>query len=342
MAEFGLWLFVFVSGFSLQLRYGQICTSDGVKSFFKKRIIRIYPLYIVAVVSYLLAFETFAVYTSTVYPQINPSSADIIITIFGGQILLAPRFTTPFALWFVGLILMYYLLYPALSFFSSNYRTLLLVAFALLACCIAIRLVFDVIEERFFLWYGVFVAGIVAAQLNLLGCNSNRRVVFAHLVGLFFITTVPIFVHLEIARPNYYNYSSYALLLNNTALTVYVLAVLLSVSALSFVFLTFCATRALNGASANQSKWGSAASALVVLLAYSAYAIYLFHVQILSLVAAATVNSLGAGGAPAELLIVVAFGLPAVLAVSYVLQRTYDVVIARLKEGSFFLGDRES
>jgi peptidoglycan/LPS O-acetylase OafA/YrhL len=120
----GVWLFVFASGCSLALNDTEFSNLSEVKSFYKKRLIRIYPPYWVSLLFSLLIFNW-------VIPSLTV--ADIVRWFSGFQAFFA---TTSIEItkinityWFIGLIVSLYLLYPLLFYVVKKHPNISLLSF---------------------------------------------------------------------------------------------------------------------------------------------------------------------------------------------------------------------
>ena len=116
-ATLGLALFFFVSGFVIHRNNANTATRTEVIKFLKKRILRIFPLYWIAVGVYFLIFgilplkTAFVTYPIASYLSTSYSITDIAIYVVGLQGVLAGLITHPMpGLWFIGVILVYYLI----------------------------------------------------------------------------------------------------------------------------------------------------------------------------------------------------------------------------------------
>jgi len=144
----GLGTFFFLSGFVLGYNNRKFNAWSDVASFFKKRLLRIYPLYLVA-----LALAVGAFIPLPSQSHFSLSSLQVLIYALGLQGLLAPRYVPDFYMfWFVGVILLSYLIYPLMMRYGSNNKVrLLLISAAIFALFLAIRLSFGIVDTRFFL-----------------------------------------------------------------------------------------------------------------------------------------------------------------------------------------------
>lgn len=148
--------FVFVSGFGLSLNPNNRNLNSPKKllTFLKKRFIRIFPLYWIAIV-------LFVVFVG--YSDMDPLY--LMYHFFGLQIIVAPHFGPPMlTLWFIGIIVIYYLIYLVINIIKSPLWSIPM-TIAILFFFMALNGVFGLVEIRFFRYYCIFIAGIVAAHI---------------------------------------------------------------------------------------------------------------------------------------------------------------------------------
>ncbi|MFW9959167.1 MAG: acyltransferase family protein [Candidatus Odinarchaeota archaeon] len=146
--------FVFASGFGLYLNPNnrKINSTKKILAFLKKRVLRIFPLYWIALVLFLFFLD---------YLRINPFY--LLAHIFGLQIFVAPEFGAPIlTLWFIGVIVLYYLTYIIINTVGSIKR-IIPVSIAIFFFFVLLNGVFGLVEYRFFFYYFMFIAGIAAA-----------------------------------------------------------------------------------------------------------------------------------------------------------------------------------
>jgi len=188
---FGLGTFFFLSGFVLGYNNRKFNAWSDVASFFKKRLLRIYPLYLVALA---LAVGAFILLPSQ--SHFSLSSSQVLIYALGLQGLLAPRYVPDFYMfWFVGVILLCYLIYPLMMRYGSNNKVrLLLISAAIFALFLAMRLSFGIVDTRFFLYYFIFVSGIAASTFHTKLLLDKRRT----FVGAALVLTALVTVHVAI------------------------------------------------------------------------------------------------------------------------------------------------
>jgi hypothetical protein len=100
---------------------------------------------------------------------IDISFSSMLIRLSGLQALLVPRFINPVStIRFVGMILIFYLIYPLIVYLPRDGPHLILASCAVLLPFVVMRLAFDIIDFRFFMYYGIFVAGILASKYGVM------------------------------------------------------------------------------------------------------------------------------------------------------------------------------
>jgi peptidoglycan/LPS O-acetylase OafA/YrhL len=213
----GVWLFVFASGCSLALNDTEFSNLSEVKSFYKKRLIRIYPPYWVSLLFSLLIFNW-------VIPSLTV--ADIVRWFSGFQAFFA---TTSIEItkinityWFIGLIVSLYLLYPLLFYVVKKHpnRSLLSFFFISLASRYIMFYVFPVFGSGWD-WFPTcrifnFALGMYLIQKGLFPkAISNRTIAF-----LGTITFYVFLVHFPImCATNYENIGIFFFLAGTIALS---------------------------------------------------------------------------------------------------------------------------
>lgn len=155
--------FTFVSGYTIHANNSVMGTREDVIRFYKKRVLRVYPLYLIALAAFFVCFQVLRL-----FPPLELSSAEWAINVLCLQVLLAPAFTDPvFTLWFVGFIVPLYLLYPALIMFSRTTKDILLVSGCIFAPLVILHLTLNIVDARFLQYYFFFIAGIIAARSGI-------------------------------------------------------------------------------------------------------------------------------------------------------------------------------
>jgi peptidoglycan/LPS O-acetylase OafA/YrhL len=173
-ANMGLGLFIFMSGYLLYYNNHSINSLENVFDFYKKRLLRIYPLYWAALFVFVMVFFIFAprLDSGFVFPDSENvfSLYNVLIHALGLQILLAPAYATPMlTLYFVGLIVIFYAIYPFIIMYSKSTKQLLISSFFVYAGFFLISKTFSIIDHRFFMFFLIFMFGVLACRENLFG-----------------------------------------------------------------------------------------------------------------------------------------------------------------------------
>ncbi|HOW14512.1 acyltransferase family protein [Methanosarcina sp.] len=171
-ANMGLGLFIFMSGYLLYYNNHSINSLENVFDFYKKRLLRIYPLYWAALFVFVMVFFIFAprLDSGFVFPDSENvfSLYNVLVHVLGLQILLAPAYATPMlTLYFVGLIVIFYAIYPFIIMYSKNTKQILISSFFVYAGFFLISKTFGIIDHRFFMFFLIFVFGVLACREKL-------------------------------------------------------------------------------------------------------------------------------------------------------------------------------
>lgn len=168
-ADIGLGLFLFISGYLLYLNHPTLISVSEVVSFYKKRVLRIFPLYWLSLVLFVLVFSLLqlpTVYSSGASTEMF-SLINIIITALGLQVFLAPSYAIPiFTLYFIGVILLCYYIYPVIIYFTKNFTSLVCSSAFIFILFIILHVQFNIIGNQFFLFFPVFISGIAVRYLS--------------------------------------------------------------------------------------------------------------------------------------------------------------------------------
>lgn len=182
ISYFGLALFLFLSGFTLYNSNPDIRNIKDTINFYKKRIIRIMPLYWLGLILFMLLslFTTFTL----IFKQFSFSLIHFIIYIFGFQTFFGDYIP---AMWFIGVILIYYILYPIIIFFSN--KKSLVICGLLLIFLIVLWYPLNIIKiSDAALYFPVFISGIFANKFNLFyNYKHNKLFIYAFIM---FITSL--------------------------------------------------------------------------------------------------------------------------------------------------------
>ncbi|MFZ5908632.1 MAG: acyltransferase family protein [Chloroflexota bacterium] len=143
--------FLFLSGYfaliSLQHREGDLF------AFYRSKFIRIYPPYLVA----LLLFVYLIGYSLR--------KRDLFIYLIGMQTIFSPAVAKPLlTLWFIGILGLFFFIFGILIYVFRTDVQRLLGAFTLFVAAYIIRISTGLIDDRFFLYFFVFLMGVVVGR----------------------------------------------------------------------------------------------------------------------------------------------------------------------------------
>jgi peptidoglycan/LPS O-acetylase OafA/YrhL len=148
--------FVFLSGFGLYLNKNNrnINSTSKLFAFLKKRVLRIFPLYWIA----LILFIIFLGY-------LDMDFFFLLAHFFGMQMIVAPIYGWPIlTLWFIGIIVIYYLIFIVLSF-TGSIKRLIPTSLVILFLFAILNIYTGLVEYRFFYYYLFFILGIISANI---------------------------------------------------------------------------------------------------------------------------------------------------------------------------------
>lgn len=323
MFFWGLSLFFFISGYVIQRNYPLVDSRNKASDFLKKRVLRIYPLYWLA----LAAF--FVLGIGEEYTPQTISTA--IIEICGAQGLLAPRFLPipTLTLWFVGIILLYYMVYLVVARFSYDAKHMALAILGVFVFFVMLRIALGIIDFRFFAYYGLFVAGVVASKFNVFYRADVNRLHTGLAVLLFSVVSATIAAVL-LYRPNPSSIFDILGAINNAQVNFSssMVLIIMVYTALALVFI-YASVNIARLAVPSLSERGLK---LVIALSFSSYAVYLFHRPFYSVLrgSVARISHLSVTSA-VTINIVFVLGLPLLFLLCYVIQSAENDFVARLK-----------
>lgn len=144
LTEITLGLFVFISGFlvhipSIETRY--------VINFYKKRLIRIYPLYFLALTQFFLY-------------GLNDGFTTIK-SLFLISMVYAPA---PLTLWFINMIMLFYLIAPIINISSKSLKQYLITVTLIVVLIIASQLMFKIVDFRLLFYFPCFCVGMYCGE----------------------------------------------------------------------------------------------------------------------------------------------------------------------------------
>lgn len=177
-AFFGLSIFFFISGFLMQ-KNNNFATDKDVSFFFKKRVLKIYPLYWLSIVA-IYAMDKIGF--DVVYSNDIVADKFLLLShIFGFQGLIHEDYALS-VWWFVGVILLYYFLFSIILHYSKSFGGLLAYSFFMVLPLLFLRNEFNLVNVNFFSYYFIFIAGILSAAAENL--ESFKKITLSYSVLL--------------------------------------------------------------------------------------------------------------------------------------------------------------
>ena len=325
--------FVFVSGFGLYLNPNnrRINSVKKLTSFLKKRFIRVFPLYWIAIVLFL-----FFVGYSTTDPLY------LLFHFLGMQMIVAPNFGPPMlTLWFIGIIVIYYLIYVVLNSLGSIKR-IIPASIAIFFFFVLLKGFFGLVEYRFFYYYFIFITGIIAAHIYTSPLYNRFKerlrkissvilllvplctailglITFQFLTQFTFSTFVSeygnynLYIILE-TNPDFFQLAGIIFLIN----LIIMAFIIFAISSLNFIFRTF---RLIFSNRKIES--------IVSVITYSTFSVYLFHRVFLGIFTFLMTNELNIDMRELDNYYLVLIFVPFIFLFSYLIQKAFDWVWKR-------------
>ncbi len=144
-----LGLFVFVSGYLMGKKEIPL-DKNNLFSFWRKRILRIYPLYLIAILLFWLLH---------ISDGITLAKAAVLSSVFVGP--------APSTLWFITMIMLYYFSVPFIIHMSHDYRRLFVYCLAVMIASLVYLKFTKMFDIRAVLFFPAFVVGIYMARTGL-------------------------------------------------------------------------------------------------------------------------------------------------------------------------------
>lgn len=127
IAWIGLIMFVIVSGMGLEYSSRKIKDWSMLISFYKRRFCRIYPTYWMSIILLLIINPVSPTLQNFIYQAIALFNFGVFV----------PTIYINYHAWFIGLILFFYLLFPAISYLLDKYGYLCISIFFLISFSVA-------------------------------------------------------------------------------------------------------------------------------------------------------------------------------------------------------------
>jgi peptidoglycan/LPS O-acetylase OafA/YrhL len=165
MTHLMLGCLVLVSGYVLTLRYPGLRDAKGIRSFLTRRLLRVYPLYVVALLGYV-------VYDRSLTP------VNVAAHLLSLNLVLTPATGEPLrTIWFVSMIILYHFAYVGFARMRDSVMVIVAVLATLMLLVIHTRT--GCTDERLALFLPLFAAGIVMARRQVLSRLRAVPVLFS-------------------------------------------------------------------------------------------------------------------------------------------------------------------
>lgn len=152
LEAFLLGCFFFISGYFMEISLQK--SGGNFFGFIRSRLIKIYPPYLIAFALYVFVlgygFKT---------------KFDIAVWLAGTQFIFSPSFVKPLlTLWYVGAILLFYVLFLALWKVAPKIKFFIAASIAVFILAFILHRVTQLLDARFFKYYFVFLTGLLLAK----------------------------------------------------------------------------------------------------------------------------------------------------------------------------------
>jgi peptidoglycan/LPS O-acetylase OafA/YrhL len=286
----GLGLFVFISGYLLSMANPSFERWRTIKQFVLERYIRIFPLYIVALLLFI---------GLNGYIRDSLNICTFLLNLLGLQIISASNNCPPLlTLWFVGLILSYYYLFIILVKFGGDISRLITLAIAIFLFSGLLIQRMGWMDERFLFYLAPFVAGILGAKYKLI-----EKMKFSHAIFISLLFIIFVGLHIAFVSPR-----EILRFLSFIGVTNFVLHNLI---VLCFVFIVFALAKVIIRA----GRYG-----FLQKIAYASYGMYLFHRPVWWFME----DMYSPANVKIKAVYLALFGIPLTILVSYYMQRFYN------------------
>lgn len=287
---FGVGLFVFISGYLLSKANPSFKRWRDIKQFILERYVRIFPLYIIALVLFIALNG---------HIRDSLDTCTFVLNLLGLQIISGSNDCPPLlTLWFVGLILSYYYVFIILVKFGRGVIRFITAVFTILLFGGLLRQTVGLVDERFLFFFGIFVAGILGAKYKWIEKMKFRHVIFVSPLIVILVYFYVVFIHPKEIR-------SYLSFIGMSDLIIKNLIILW------LVFIVFALARVI----IRTDRY-----VLLQKIAYASYGMYLFHRPVWWLME----DIYNPANVEIKALYLALLGIPLTIFVSHYLQKFYD------------------
>lgn len=287
---FGLSLFIFVSGHLANLNGRTFSDLHDIRKFVVRKVIRIFPLYYIALIEFYRLYD------------IN-EPLRVLAHMLGLQLILASPLVKPApTLWFIGLILIYYATYILVRADKVNARIKALVLLSFPMIVFTINKTFGVMDLRIVLYYGIFLLGLYSARNDVF-----KRISWAQtsMMALVFAFIVMVSHDFTFTKDPFSSIGAFFM-----------------INLLMFLFINFCYKGCLALAKIIKP------TRLIEVISHSSFCMFLFHRPVWSSMHDYLSKTVIIESHVMMALILALVGIPAIIILSYSIQRLYDKTVA--------------
>lgn len=318
-ALFSMAVFFFISGYAIHMNNDHINTIKDVITFYRKRIARILPLYWLAVILFFIMYVPLQLAQFFQGDYFDFSLKSVVVHLFGLQSFYGHFFP---AMWFIGIILVYYIVYPfILKFGKDNTLAIVFASFITILALFVLTHPLGIIKDNdLYFYFIIFMAGSLAHKTDLMYSSSHKK--YIRFVPI--VTLLLLFVYIwiyngvnvtlqDFSVRNFIFYCMYFIL--KTILSVLIAISLYGLAMKSVTIL-------------NKSAIG-----VITKISYGSYATYLFHEQ-LFVVLFLALSWISLAGIDRDIVIAL-LGIPSALVMGYFVQKAYDYFNKIMHSGIF-------
>lgn len=180
--------FTFISAYFLGKR--AISNITDVFSFYKKRVVRLYPLFFLSCTSFLIIHFLFGL-------DYIDSVQQYILTLLGLSTIISPP---PMTIWFVSMLILFYLITP----FINMVNKIQLKAAVNILILIVLFLLHQIgfVDNRVIMLFPMYAIGLMVAKLKKINDKSNFFLVLLS----FFIFLISVWLQLSIEKLLVFDY----------------------------------------------------------------------------------------------------------------------------------------
>lgn len=191
-------IFFFISGYLLFLNNNSFSSVGDILKFYKKRIKRIYPLYWIAIFLILISMQ--------LQNNLNQISfGNLIASLLGLQMIFYPVYISSLILWFIGIIVIYYLIYPFIFLLKpKNSFDIIINSILIIIPLVLTKLFLGLIGGGVFEYYSIFILGIIAAKSNFLKSKYYQKYWISCLFGFIIVAFISLMNFQEIKNMDKY------------------------------------------------------------------------------------------------------------------------------------------